>query len=247
MRSSTTFINKKSEIKESPDKVVLFSKESRASGENGLRLPGDFSIAEYTNYELPFIEEEMEQIKKYPGYPMDKRYTRNTYVLTFREIFEQLKTYPEAKDFLKQQSIEASIQLSKLNDLQKEGEEIIYKKCSKENEEFWTDMFMGINITPYRERYETIIKRNSLLLLKKQFGNKLNIDKAKQYPITEFLEFKGRITHCIFHNERTPSLYYYPNTNTVYCFSCHAFGDSIKVYQQLNNCTFIEAVKALQK
>jgi DNA primase len=52
---------------------------------------------------------------------------------------------------------------------------------------------------------------------------------------------------CIWHNEATPSLTYYPKTNSVYCFGCGKGGDAIDVYRQINNCTFKEAIEELNK
>jgi len=72
------------------------------------------------------------------------------------------------------------------------------------------------------------------------------IERAKSYPIDELIEFKQNKTHCIFHNEKTPSMVYYPKTNTCYCFGCGKVADSIAVYRQINNCSFIEAIKKLQ-
>jgi DNA primase len=70
--------------------------------------------------------------------------------------------------------------------------------------------------------------------------------RAKMKPIPELLDFVGNVAKCIFHNERTGSLHYYKSTNTVFCFGCSKHADSIAVYRQLNNCTFKEAVEALQ-
>jgi hypothetical protein len=155
---------------------------------------------------------------------------------SIREITEQLKIYPEAKKYLKQQTSKAKKILKKLEI----AEWIIRRKSF--NKGFWFDV---IDIL-YRIPAEFIIKRNTLSIDQKEYGNKLNIDKAKQYPITSLLEFKHNTTICIFHNEKTASMHYNEKTNTVYCFGCHEFGDSIKVYQQLNNCSFVQAVKALQ-
>lgn len=74
------------------------------------------------------------------------------------------------------------------------------------------------------------------------------LTRAKQYPITNLLKFNhaGKAL-CIWHSEKTPSLHYYADTNTVYCFGgCGKHADAIDVYRQINNCSFNEAVKALQ-
>jgi len=73
------------------------------------------------------------------------------------------------------------------------------------------------------------------------------ISIAKTHPISNLVKFNsdGKAL-CIWHNERTPSMQYYPDTNTVYCFGgCGKYGDVIDVYRQIHNCTFKEAIKKL--
>jgi len=80
-------------------------------------------------------------------------------------------------------------------------------------------------------------------------ANKDNTDKeiAKSYPIDNLIEFKQKKACCIWHNEKTPSLNYYPNTNSVYCFGCGKYGDAIDVYRAIHNCDFKQAVSDLKK
>lgn len=74
------------------------------------------------------------------------------------------------------------------------------------------------------------------------------VAKAKQYPIDRLLKFKMNKTACIWHNEKHASLHYYKDQNSVYCFGgCGKHGDAIDVYRQTNNCSFKEAVEALNK
>jgi len=110
------------------------------------------------------------------------------------------------------------------------------------NPEFWNSIIEELFIKQPREAYQKALRKHLPINNK----NTLDIAKAKLFPITDLIEFKHRQAKCIFHNDKKPSLYYYPNTNTCFCFSCNTYADSIKVYQTLNNCTFIEAVKALQ-
>jgi DNA primase len=74
-----------------------------------------------------------------------------------------------------------------------------------------------------------------------------DIEKARAYPIPELLQFDKRgKALCIWHAEKTPSLHYYPKTNTVYCFGgCGRAGDAIDVYRAIHGCGFVEAVKKL--
>ena len=50
---------------------------------------------------------------------------------------------------------------------------------------------------------------------------------------------------CPFHNERTPSFYVFPNTDTFKCFGCGEGGDVIHFIEKKENKTFVEAVKTL--
>lgn len=70
--------------------------------------------------------------------------------------------------------------------------------------------------------------------------------KAKTVPITQFLTFnKAGFAKCIWHNEKTSSLKYYPQDNRVWCFGCNAGGDVIDVYSQLRGVDFRQAVETL--
>ena len=52
---------------------------------------------------------------------------------------------------------------------------------------------------------------------------------------------------CPFHDERTPSFTLNPDKGLYKCFGCGAGGDVIKLYRELANATFAEAVEALVK
>ena len=48
------------------------------------------------------------------------------------------------------------------------------------------------------------------------------------------LKRKGRLYAglCPFHNEKTPSFYVYPETQSFYCFGCGASGDGINIVKK---------------
>lgn len=77
------------------------------------------------------------------------------------------------------------------------------------------------------------------------------IRQAQQIPIESLLgiEFKkcGKMLKalCPLHNEKTPSFYIYPETNTCWCFGCQQGGDSIKFVMLLHGFNFKQAVRAL--
>ena len=71
------------------------------------------------------------------------------------------------------------------------------------------------------------------------------IERAKQYPISDLLEFRRGTVRCIFHDDARPSLKYYPKDNHVYCFSCCRHEDAIGVAMALWGLGFKEAVRRL--
>ena len=74
------------------------------------------------------------------------------------------------------------------------------------------------------------------------------IVRAKAYPLQNLLKFNSQgFALCPTHNEKTGSLKYYADKNRCYCFGgCGKSFDSIDIYKIINNCSFKEAVKALQ-
>lgn len=79
----------------------------------------------------------------------------------------------------------------------------------------------------------------------KGFITPQDVEVARSYPIENLVNFKNGFSRCIFHNEKTASMKHYEDSNTVYCFGCHEFADSIGVYMQLNGVDFLTAVRQL--
>lgn len=61
------------------------------------------------------------------------------------------------------------------------------------------------------------------------------------------LKRKGKLLGglCPFHNEKTPSFYVYPETQSYYCFGCGSGGDVITFIKNIENIDYVEAVKYL--
>ncbi len=61
------------------------------------------------------------------------------------------------------------------------------------------------------------------------------------------LKRKGRLLGgiCPFHNEKTPSFYVYPETQSYYCFGCGNGGDVVTFIKNIENLDYIESVKFL--
>lgn len=60
--------------------------------------------------------------------------------------------------------------------------------------------------------------------------------------IASGVEFKGR---CPFHNDDTPSLTVYPQTNTFHCFGCKAGSSVIDFYKEIEQVSFPQACRDL--
>lgn len=72
--------------------------------------------------------------------------------------------------------------------------------------------------------------------------------RARSYPIENLVEFKRGFMCCPWHNEKTPSLKYYPKTNSCYCFgSCGKAYDAIDFYMHKHGVDFKQAVKDLNE
>lgn len=92
----------------------------------------------------------------------------------------------------------------------------------------------------FLEKYVRLCKRTKIE------RGKLDIFRAKQVPISSWVEFnRAGFASCFIHNDKTPSLKYYEKENKVHCFSCGFRGDVIDVVMKVRECSFIEAVKIL--
>jgi len=105
-------------------------------------------------------------------------------------------------------------------------------------------VFVPIELENYLEKSKKL-KKIIKNFKKHNDGEQLNIQKAKEHPITNFLEFKSGKAICLWHDDKNPSMSYNKKTNRVKCFSCNEGGDAIDVYQKLFNVSFADAVRAL--
>jgi DNA primase len=65
------------------------------------------------------------------------------------------------------------------------------------------------------------------------------LERLKEFPILDIARDLGfdvdryRKLHCPFHADDTPSLVFYPATNSFYCFGCGKSGNSLTLYSEL--------------
>lgn len=70
------------------------------------------------------------------------------------------------------------------------------------------------------------------------------IERARQYPITDLIENRRMMAKCPFHPDKTASLYL--KNNFYHCFGCQKSGDVISFVMETKNMSFKEAVNYLQ-
>lgn len=94
------------------------------------------------------------------------------------------------------------------------------------------------------------------LLIGRTPKNKLtqeNIQQALQVPIENIVSQGVKLRKsgktyaglCPFHQDKNPSFYIYPYTNSFYCYGCQKGGDVIKYIELSQNVGFVESVKYL--
>lgn len=72
------------------------------------------------------------------------------------------------------------------------------------------------------------------------------IEKARQYPIDELINFKHGFARCLWHEEKTGSLHFIKERNTAHCHgACGRSYDSIDAARKLFSLHFRDAVKKL--
>jgi len=177
---------------------------------------------------------------------------------------ELAATFPEAKTTLKRLCAEDKKKIMAYNSVKNKIKSDIMFKVKPDLVDFVTDLLMTLHAT----NKQHIIKRGRI------FNQVLDVEDRlkKNQAILNFIENKGsaitnweqdvnkaravlipslikinraNFAKCIWHNEKTASLKYYPKSNSVYCFGCGHYDDSIGVVQQLMSYSFKDAVKWL--
>lgn len=107
----------------------------------------------------------------------------------------------------------------------------------------------------YKDRLDTTLKKIKRMIDELHFTKPTDkpsriteemIDNAHNYPFTDLHEFRNSMALCPFHSDRDPSMRYYSDNNTVYCFSCGKSWDTIGFVMEKEGIGFVEAVEGLQ-
>ena len=94
-----------------------------------------------------------------------------------------------------------------------------------------------------------IVKHQGEIISLKHNGagriSEIDTIQAKAHPFTDLLEFRNKQTLCPFHSDKDPSMHFYPDSNTVHCFSCNKSWDTIGFIMERDNLSFVGAVRWL--
>jgi len=174
-------------------------------------------------------------------------YSRN---LSPRELVEIFK--PEVIEILKQKILElyrnckvfelsVARKLKDLNDIEKDIFEYLANDQIEEDERCLKSLVMLYNIATNKRGHERQLEGLDSII--------------EAVPITRVLEYYGldgrrvggRIQmRCVFHEDRTPSLMIYPDSNSFYCFGCGKGGNIFNFVMEKENTGFNEALKIIK-
>lgn len=173
---------------------------------------------------------------------------------------ELLEIFPEAKEIIPKKINEWKAQLKKDKRKLKDCLIFIYKQKVDEFSIWFLEQVARLFLMPpILEASGHILRLKRMLSVINPSQKKIErlqekIEIARQYPIAEIARSKlelrkssnNFIALCPFHNEKRPSFYVYPKTNTFHCFGCQENGDVIKLTMHLYGTDFKEAVRMLQ-
>lgn len=89
------------------------------------------------------------------------------------------------------------------------------------------------------QEFDTIIYESAKLI-----KQKISIlEVAKKYNC----KIQNNKALCIFHKEKEPSLTFYPETNSFFCFGCNRGGDIFNFVMYAEGCIFESALRKLSR
>lgn len=171
---------------------------------------------------------------------------------------ESLAIFPEAKQTIVEK-------LKELEEIQKEIIEVIKKKLTiikyrsdPENQWFWKEVVKVWEGQDLLEVDRQITRLKRLAYISKSKTSKKGItDEMIQQALVVPIESiasqhiqlrkggKYYVGLCPFHNEKNPSFYIYPDTNSFYCYGCQKGGNIINFVELLYDFSFKETIRFL--
>lgn len=172
-------------------------------------------------------------------------------------VAERVDVVPILKQIKKRLMMEVNMEEARMN----EKKEIIRNEINAHtHNEFGKDsLSYKLSFDFLLPELQSILNRYNWLLKLATGQYKpsiLKLEDIKQIPIaavlgeryTQYKKNTRQFFKCPLHTENTPSFCWYVQNNSWYCFGgCGIGGDVIDLYQRINKCDFMTAVKALQQ
>jgi len=163
-----------------------------------------------------------------------------------------LEIFPEAEGYL----------ISKLAKLQTEQKKLkveirknllkIYKAVKDEFAIWFNEKIVEVWQGERLNQTGKEIRKIKWMLSPEESADKTNkitdymIQRAKNYPFEHLIKFnQAKKALCIFHSEKRPSMSLNLKTNRIKCFACGINFDPIGYVMEMQNISFISAVKYL--
>jgi len=169
---------------------------------------------------------------------------------------ELLEIFPEAKPVLPQLLNEWQNKRSALTKELNRKLQITKLGASNESDRFfWTEWFKFKYRDEISEADKNVSRLKRLIALSNNdsriSSNENQIENALTVPISSVIQIKLRKSGnklcglCPLHNDKSPSFFIYPESNSFYCYGCNKGGNVINLVRFLHNYTFPEAIKFL--
>jgi hypothetical protein len=171
---------------------------------------------------------------------------------------ECLDIFPEAKEVIPEKIREWEEKKDKVAEIIKRKLILIRKKTSDQFSRWFWREWVKVNEGEILLEIDRQIARLKTRLLLSKGETKRGIteemiQRALSVPIEIIASLhtklrkvgKNLVGLCPFHQERNPSFYIYPETNSFWCYGCQRGGDVIKLVELVQGYSFKEAVRYL--
>lgn len=172
---------------------------------------------------------------------------------------ELLEIFPEAKAIIPEKIMEWEEKRDEFSDTIKKKLVLIKQLAPDEFSQWfwreWVKITDGEKLLTFEKHIERL-KRLLMITNGKEPKGQITeeqIQRALAVPIENLINQtlrksgKALVGLCPLHNERHPSFYIYPTTNSCWCYGCNQGGDIINLIKLLHGYSFREAVQYLTK
>jgi len=185
---------------------------------------------------------------------LEKEWRRSLPRFTDKEL---LGIFPEAKTVIPEKIAEWQEIRDEFSDTMKKKLTLIKHRISDEFSQWFWREWVKVTDGERLLKADRHIERLKRLLVvgkgrkPKGWFSEEQIQQALAVPIENLINQplrkcgKALVGLCPLHNERHPSFYVYPETNSCWCYGCGRGGDSINFIKLLHGYSFKEAVQYL--